>query len=160
VKYLGPEPCEHGRFEPRVRRLSNGSLHVWMQCLSCFAPVGTAQGKAKYDLERLEPFDEMARERSVVEQKGNPTPWNGDFWKWYEEYLSSAVWRAKRDAVVHRDGYLCQACLQADAAQAHHTTYRHVGREPLFELIAVCAECHDRITAMDRGQERDDTAPW
>jgi len=55
--------------------------------------------------------------------------------------------------VISRDKRLCQAQLPgcvATATQAHHLTYKHLGHEPLFELIAVCWRCHERITSMDR----------
>jgi 5-methylcytosine-specific restriction endonuclease McrA len=31
------------------------------------------------------------------------------------------------------------------ATQVHHTTYKHVGNEFLWELRAICDECHDRF---------------
>lgn len=70
--------------------------------------------------------------------------------KLHGDYLRSPEWRAKRDAVLRRDGYMCQACLQNQAVQVHHKTYRHWGNEPLFDLVAVCEICHDEITKMDR----------
>ena len=63
----------------------------------------------------------------------------------YLKYLNSDAWAKKRDMVLRRDNYLCQACLVNRATQAHHLTYSMLGREPLFDLIAVCAECHKEI---------------
>jgi|HubBroStandDraft_4_1064222.scaffolds.fasta_scaffold00042_18 hypothetical protein len=160
MRYLGPEPCRHAQFEPRLRTLSNNTVHVWNQCLSCGAPVGSARPKAKYDLPKLEPFNEEAVGRLKAEERGSPPPWNDDFWRWYTLYLESPTWAEKRGAVLARDRERCQACLVERATQAHHLTYRHIGREPLFELTAVCEPCHTLITAMDRGQNRDDTLPW
>jgi len=48
-------------------------------------------------------------------------------------------------AVLERDLRLCQGCRQRPATQVHHQTYRRVGREMLFDLVAVCDECHDAI---------------
>ena len=33
------------------------------------------------------------------------------------------------------------------AKQVHHTTYANVGHEFLFELVALCPECHNRYHA-------------
>ena len=45
---------------------------------------------------------------------------------------------------------MCEGCGVRRAAQVHHLTYEHVGDELLFELVAVCGQCHDRITAQAR----------
>lgn len=70
---------------------------------------------------------------------------NAEFWRQYEEYLRTDKWRNKRELVLKRDNYVCQACLTNKATQAHHKTYEHVFDEFLFELISVCKECHDLI---------------
>ena len=68
----------------------------------------------------------------------------------YVEYLQSAEWKAKSARVLKRDKYLCQNCLAATATDAHHTTYRHVFNEPLFDLVALCRPCHEEITLIER----------
>jgi hypothetical protein len=65
----------------------------------------------------------------------------------YYAYLESPEWKAKRDVVLCRDRFLCQACRAAKATEAHHLTYEHLGREPLFDLIAVCRSCNARLRA-------------
>ena len=75
--------------------------------------------------------------------------------KKYNEYLQSYQWQDKRLRVLERDNYLCQSCLEQDATQVHHLTYKHVGNEPLFDLISVCDECHKSITFMDRLKKND-----
>lgn len=72
------------------------------------------------------------------------------FWAEYNEYLKSGDWQARRLMVLKRDGYLCKACGQAPAVQAHHLTYKHGWDAPLFDLVAVCIPCHTHITALDR----------
>jgi 5-methylcytosine-specific restriction endonuclease McrA len=63
----------------------------------------------------------------------------------YHEYLQSPEWRAKRDLVIrHADG-LCQGCGIQPAEQVHHLTYQNIGNEFLWELRAVCRECHARV---------------
>ena len=66
------------------------------------------------------------------------------WWDWYNEYLKSPEWAAKRAAVFGREWGQCQGCQQATATQVHHLTYKHVGDELLFELIALCDKCHER----------------
>ena len=74
-----------------------------------------------------------------------------DVWRtWYDKYLKSKVWRAKRTAVMHRAKGVCEACGEAPPQQVHHLTYDRVGREPLFDLVAVCRECHEQLTQWGR----------
>ena len=75
----------------------------------------------------------------------------GDVWhyliksnwhKYYDEYLKSAAWNIKRNLVRERDNNQC-AC--GDASQVvHHKTYLNVGKEPLYDLVSLCNECHKR----------------
>lgn len=74
------------------------------------------------------------------------------WWKRYNEYLSSPAWKAKARFVLTRDP-ICQGCGVASSVQVHHTTYKHIFHEPLFELVALCVKCHDEITAMDRARQ-------
>ncbi len=45
---------------------------------------------------------------------------------------------------MERSGGVCEACGDAPAAQVHHLTYERIGRELLFDLAAVCLECHKK----------------
>lgn len=74
---------------------------------------------------------------------------NALWWSEYNAYLKSPEWQKKRLLVIKRDKE-CQSCLSAPATQVHHLTYKHVYKEPLFELVGVCKTCHDQITQMDR----------
>jgi 5-methylcytosine-specific restriction endonuclease McrA len=47
--------------------------------------------------------------------------------------------------VLQRANGHCEGCGQRKAVQVHHLTYEHVGQEFLWELRAVCSECHDRL---------------
>ena len=62
----------------------------------------------------------------------------------YGLYLKSAAWKKKRDAVVKRDGGECVFC--GDVAQhVHHLTYDRIYNESLYDLVAVCNECHKAV---------------
>ena len=67
--------------------------------------------------------------------------WQAD----YSRYLLSPAWRNKRFRVLERAGGVCEGCGERRATEVHHVTYRHVGNEFLWELRAVCGECHSRI---------------
>lgn len=69
----------------------------------------------------------------------------------YADYLDSQEWSEKRQLVMERAGDLCEGCRQSEAAEVHHLTYENVTREFLFELVAMCADCHDRWHQM-KGQ--------
>lgn len=59
-----------------------------------------------------------------------------------EKYMASAAWRRRRNHVLRRDDYRCQDCSSTLNPHVHHLTYRNLGREPHYELITVCGECH------------------
>lgn len=87
------------------------------------------------------------RERARREQEDR------DFWARYDAYLASPEWAAKRELVLQRANHRCEGCGQRPATIAHHLTYAHVFDELLFELVAVCRPCHDRLHP-DRGGPR------
>ena len=60
----------------------------------------------------------------------------------YQQYLQTPAWRLKRDAVMKRDNRLCQGCLKNQATEVHHLTYDRIFDEMLFDLVAICRDCH------------------
>ena len=62
----------------------------------------------------------------------------------YNKYLSSDVWKRRREKVILRAGGVCEGCLTAPASEVHHLTYRNIYREFAFELVALCRSCHAR----------------
>lgn len=75
-----------------------------------------------------------------------------DWMRNYSAYLASPEWKARRFKVMRRANGICEGCGDAPAVQVHHRTYAHVFAEFLFELVAICKPCHDRLHAPD--QER------
>lgn len=63
----------------------------------------------------------------------------------YARYLLSPMWRVKRDRVMKRAGGICEGCGVARATEVHHLTYDRIYEEPLFDLVAICTPCHERI---------------
>ena len=64
---------------------------------------------------------------------------------WYRQYLSSPEWAERRRLVMERARGICEGCAVNKAVDVHHTTYAHAGDEFLWELRAVCRNCHERI---------------
>lgn len=130
------------------------------QCMTC-GKTSSAIGHAKLTPEQRRDAKEVDREISkrYWDNEGNKVKQEytkakahekENFFDLHSAYLRSPKWQAKRQAVLRRDGYVCQACLKNPAKQAHHLTYKHWGHEPLFELIAVCVPCHEALTDLDR----------
>jgi hypothetical protein len=63
----------------------------------------------------------------------------------YDAYMRSDAWAIRREQVITRAGGICEGCREAEAVQAHHLTYRNFRNEFLWELVAICRNCHDRF---------------
>ena len=74
------------------------------------------------------------------------------WWDRYDNYLQSDAWRRLRPLVFQRAGGICEGCRRAEATQVHHLTYKNVTCEFLWELVAVCPDCHERV----HGRQFDD----
>lgn len=70
---------------------------------------------------------------------------NKQWWNAYRQYLASNIWREKRWRVMERAGRICEGCGTERATQVHHLTYKRVGREMLFDLVAICDGCHEVV---------------
>lgn len=72
----------------------------------------------------------------------------------YQLYLQSDGWDRTRLKVLERARYVCEACGERRATQVHHVTYDDPrGEELLWNLKAVCGECHEKITARMKDRE-------
>lgn len=77
-----------------------------------------------------------------------PEPSKADRKGWYAWYLTTPEWDRRRRAVLRRAGHTCEGCGAIGLAlQVHHLSYKHVGAEFLWELVAVCDPCHDLVHA-------------
>lgn len=65
--------------------------------------------------------------------------------KEYQAYLGTNEWRKKRELVLNRAKGVCEGCGQRPATQVHHRTYERIFKEMLFDLVAICRECHAAI---------------
>lgn len=145
--------CDQTAIRRRIQ--SNGVAIFVRQCLSCGRQIQAVK-KDSAEVRRLadvQPFDDTLqrawRERQrqswelqnrtrEAQREQESTEW----WRAYNAYLQTTAWRLKRQAVLTRANNWCEGCGVRPATQVHHKTYDHVGRELLFELVAVCNECH------------------
>lgn len=63
----------------------------------------------------------------------------------YNQYMKSEEWQTLRRKVFARAKGICEGCGEAAATAVHHLTYERMGEEMLFDLVAVCQGCHDKI---------------
>lgn len=146
--------CEHKESELRVYTASNGTKHYRRQCLRCGRLVETVRrADIRRDLARLPAWDEdLPRQywetrnqlyRQALDAIRSRE--KQEFWDWYESYLETGKWKRIRQRVLKRAGGICEGCGQQQATQVHHLNYSHVGEEFMFELVAVCRDCHARL---------------
>lgn len=147
--------CKHILKEIRLRKDAGGAIHAYNQCLKCGNSVGTALSRSKVG-DELPDFDEnlskqwvdrQAQGYSEILQKHarislkRDSAWHAK----YNSYLKSESWKLRRAKVLKRANFVCEGCLDRKAVDVHHETYKNFGEEFLFQLRALCKECHDRI---------------
>ncbi|MGE4197652.1 MAG: hypothetical protein AB7G11_11075 [Phycisphaerales bacterium] len=147
--------CEHETAALVCYAKSNGSQEYRRQCQRCGQTVEVVKKASLTEAQRnaAPPYDHVLvrtwwqnkdkRNKELREERRDLE--RSQWWSRYTFYLESSQWRDKRNRVLERDGNLCQACRRRPATQAHHLTYAHVFREPLFDLIAVCDVCHKAL---------------
>jgi len=155
--------CSHEHATLRVKVASNGARHFRVQCSRC------GQARQATTAERTrhvnpQPFDEDLQ-RSWWERKSKAyqqlseqeaTSARQAWLDQYSAFLQTPEWARCRNLVLERDGHTCRALLPGctqHAAEVHHLTYDHWWNPPLFDLVAVCRECHEQITGMDRDKK-------
>lgn len=145
-----PPRCHHhGRTVMTWRAASNGVRQHRRQCLDCGEPASNWVTRETAMKETIYPWDDDLMHRFSRSVNDAVQRSRAQWWDVYERYLASEDWGDRRLAVLKRDHYICQGCLFEPATQVHHLTYKHVGREPLFDLVGICENCHDMVH--DRG---------
>jgi 5-methylcytosine-specific restriction endonuclease McrA len=150
VNDLYPQ-CRHEHTEIRYKVISGGRKQVATQCLDCGINVdGRWLPQTGLDMASLKPWDEtiaLNYQRATASQR-NATLYQERLRRHeeYERYIcSSDNWQAVRTKVMKRDAYLCQGCLENAATDVHHLSYTHLFDEVMFNLVAVCRDCHKKI---------------
>jgi 5-methylcytosine-specific restriction endonuclease McrA len=140
-----PIECRHANSRLRKRTLSNGSIAFIHQCTKCGISVGQPIARDKVpDVQNTPPWDDTLQERVRQRERESRETQREEWRLEYAEYLRSQKWSDKRQLVLRRAGGICEGCLASKATQVHHLTYDHVFDELLFELVAICDDCHDR----------------
>ena len=154
MNYAGQQ-CEHAQTELRARRIHGGGIQYRRQCLRCggsasnaishtevpvFPPMWDDALASRWDEQRSEYW----RQQRAEFERGR-----ADRKTAYHEYLLTPEWKERRSAVLRRDRFICQGCLEARATEVHHRSYRSVFSELLFDLVSVCKECHTKAHAGD-----------
>ena len=67
------------------------------------------------------------------------------WWEWYSAYLATPEWAKRRYLAFQRAQGICEGCRSAVPVHVHHLNYEHAGDELLYELVALCRECHQRV---------------
>lgn len=86
------------------------------------------------------------QEKARIEREAQDREWLA----WYNQYLESEEWQQKRSMVLKRANWICEGCGKNRANQVHHLTYERVGHEMLFDLVAICKDCHESIPSKFR----------
>lgn len=160
--------CTHARSVIRKRLDSAGRPHFKTQCLECghYGRNGAMSLSRDYlkargfDPERVPPFDEAAFERAChAERDATMAAIIADRDARRAErapYYESAEWGAKRAIVMKRAAGVCEGCGERAATQVHHLSYDHFGDEFLWELVAICNDCHERVHADHHAEEEEE----
>ena len=133
------------------------------QCGKCGATKGVAKATISYAVrdsalpvdegvkvrwtEDLQSYWEQYRKYLSVTWENERQDKSREWWAIYNSYLETAAWTRIRSLVFKRAVGTCEACGVRPPTQVHHLTYDHVTAEFLFELVAVCTACHQRLHA-------------
>lgn len=137
--------CEGTSSELRRRVLGNGAVQIVYQCLTCGRSASNPLAKAAVpNHARLPAWDESLAGQYDQLQANLREEQRTEWFEEHDAYLRTDKWRLKRAAVLRRANGVCEGCGERPAAQVHHLTYEHWQDEFLWELVAICIDCHER----------------
>lgn len=152
--------CDCGSVDYVRRRLSNGAIQYGRQCRNCGKWNAIKKSSLPLDATLLD-FDESIREQHQrvvselwnaireiqIEEREREHQERVDQRRDdYRRYLQSETWAKIRRKALDRDNWICQGCLENRATEVHHKSYPEVlGTEPLFDLVSICRECHEKV---------------
>lgn len=158
------QECTHENQGLRRGTNKGGAPVIRMQCLDCGLRVGNPV-KRPANADELPEFNDAMHDdynaaRNAAKDKIDQKYVEIQLRRWkaqeqgdsyyrqaHNAYISSPEWRDLRQRVMDRAQGLCEGCRLAPAKEVHHLSYEHWGHEFLFELVALCGDCHDRIHA-------------
>ena len=125
-------------------------MQYWQQCLDCGRNTVRSSHAVALRWGKGNPFDfdeALFDEGLEFGRQQREDAWlseREEWFTWYNTYLASPQWRKKRAAVLARANGTCEGCRQSPPTQVHHLTYENVGDELLYQLVALCDDCHER----------------
>jgi 5-methylcytosine-specific restriction endonuclease McrA len=146
--------CSHSEYAIRKVKPNNASWMYRNQCVNCGRANGQWIKKSlipnadaileapldqlpEYEKQRYFELEKIGQKHlEMKSDKGNAE---------YASYLRSPAWKAKREKVLTRANGHCEGCGENTATQVHHLTYQNIYKEFLWELVAICDDCHDRV---------------
>ena len=158
--------CEHQENELRTRTVARGLIQRVTQCLRCGAATSKAYSKSDalaqtggkepppfndellsdWQTRKEEAFKAVHDKFSFLSVRKDPSrPKSAEWFKQYNEYLTSDHWAHTRNKVLTRANNVCEGCLEKQATDVHHLSYANLGHEFMFQLVALCHDCHERI---------------
>ena len=156
MKRYRESECRHPDTEMREQIISDGRIQCKRQCTVCGAPIGSAVKKQdglppwhegawnSYQDDRATAQKAIQREyiRLHEQEAAEFAVKSGDWQAQYEAYRRTPLWQAKRARVLKRANGMCEGCLEANAVVVHHLIYASMGNELMFQLVALCRDCH------------------
>ena len=150
--------CVHEFKDFRRRIARNGTTQIFEFCLFCGQNFGHAISHKKFPNIKEIPvievdfdvyFDERLKVKHQIKHR-HFLRQNASKSLWCQNYLLSEKWKIISAKVMRRANGVCEGCLEARASQVHHLSYYNIGDEFIFELVAVCRECHQRYHENER----------
>ena len=152
---LNPAACAHDVTELRRLVMRNGGAQYKRQCVLCGKKTTTALPHSEVPDREIPPVDEELYSRRFEEwqafQRTQAAQWvdgvrqDADFWMRHGAHMASAKWAGLRDRVFRRAAGKCEGCGLRAPVQVHHLSHKNMGDEFLWELQAVCMDCHRRL---------------
>ena len=143
---IAPRDCFHDD-QRLVYKTAGKNKDYTLQCVLCGSEmVGARQEPTLQERIAAKPFDWALRNNGMrKDYESKREEENGAWRRAYEAHLSSPAWKELRRQVLFRCQGICEGCRKAPALHVHHLTYDRMGHEMLFDLVGVCAECHQGI---------------
>ena len=168
MKTINPWQCLHESTELRRKTTRAGTSMFGYQCLLCGKVDGQWVKKATIESpDEIPSWDAVLEDRALkawlnqeAERRSSDSENRRNMWfRAYTQFLDSPEWRAMRKRVHERAGGICESCLMRPSDQVHHTAYpktppdleltpwrpptiAEFSQQPLWELRAVCYQCH------------------
>jgi hypothetical protein len=126
----------------------NGSVQLVYQCLSCGRATSNPFPRTSIrEPDKLPNWDDTIAGRYEQTRKNQKLKERQAWFTEHNEYLNTDQWRSLRARVLQRSRGMCEGCGVGKATEVHHLTYDHWQDELLWELVAVCHHCHEKVHA-------------